>query len=126
MGYYYTSEPEAAPGVVSCASPKTHTPGSPVKERGHRYYMPEVGRWTSRDPIGEEGGINLAVYLVNDSKRNRDRLNVERLGDPKNAYSTNRWRCGKWMRVIDINHGQRRKTAGSSIGRQSRCEYWFF
>jgi len=35
MGYYYTSEPESAPGAISCASPKTHTPGSRVKERGY-------------------------------------------------------------------------------------------
>ena len=24
-----------------------------------RYYSPELGRWCSRDPIGEWGGINL-------------------------------------------------------------------
>jgi len=35
MGYYFTFEPEAVPRVISCASPKTHTPGSPVKERGY-------------------------------------------------------------------------------------------
>ena len=25
----------------------------------YRYYSPELGRWISRDPIGEEGGVNL-------------------------------------------------------------------
>jgi hypothetical protein len=55
MGYYDTPEPEAAPRVISCASLKTHTPGSPVKERGHRYYSPGMGRWCSRDPIYEWG-----------------------------------------------------------------------
>ena len=53
MGYYHKVEPDAAPRVISFAQPKTHTPGSPVKDRGHRYYMPETGRWASRDPIGE-------------------------------------------------------------------------
>lgn len=26
---------------------------------GYRYYSPEIGRWLSRDPIGERGGSNL-------------------------------------------------------------------
>lgn len=25
---------------------------------GYRYYQPSTGRWLSRDPIGEEGGLN--------------------------------------------------------------------
>ncbi|WCJ60440.1 hypothetical protein NXS98_04725 [Fontisphaera persica] len=31
---------------------------------GHRYYHPHTGRWLSRDPIGEGGGLNL-YGLVN-------------------------------------------------------------
>ena len=53
MGYFLTTSPETAVPPNSYASPKTHTPASPVKERGHRFYMPETGRWASRDPIGE-------------------------------------------------------------------------
>lgn len=26
---------------------------------GYRYYRPDIGRWTNRDPIEEEGGINI-------------------------------------------------------------------
>jgi len=74
MGYYYTSEPESAPRVISCASLKTHVPASPVKERGHRFYSPEVGRWLSRDPIGEYGGWNLVVFVANDSVGHFDLL----------------------------------------------------
>jgi len=51
MGYYYTAEPENAVPPKFWATPKTHVPGSPVKERGLRYYTPETGRWMSRDPI---------------------------------------------------------------------------
>ena len=29
----------------------------------YRYYSPELGRWTKRDPIGEQGGLNL--YQMN-------------------------------------------------------------
>ncbi len=32
---------------------------------GYRYYSPRLGRWISRDPIGEEGGENLLALLVN-------------------------------------------------------------
>lgn len=32
---------------------------------GYRYYSPKFGRWLSRDPIGEEGGHNLAAFLGN-------------------------------------------------------------
>ncbi len=30
---------------------------------GYRYYSPELGRWMSRDPIGEEGGLNLYGFV---------------------------------------------------------------
>ena len=32
---------------------------------GYRYYSPSLGRWISRDPIGEEGGYNLFVVCNN-------------------------------------------------------------
>ena len=33
---------------------------------GMRYYNPTTGRWISRDPIGEEGGLNLYGFVGND------------------------------------------------------------
>ena len=32
---------------------------------GHRFYNPELGRWISRDPIGERGGPNLRAFSRN-------------------------------------------------------------
>jgi len=32
---------------------------------GFRYYSPTTGRWISRDPIAEEGGENLYVFVAN-------------------------------------------------------------
>jgi len=32
---------------------------------GYRHYVPEVGRWASRDPIGERGGVNLYGMVWN-------------------------------------------------------------
>jgi len=66
MGYYYTSSLRPIPTAISCASPKTHTPDSRVKERGHRFYSPGLGRWSSRDPLGEHiGGMNTYTFVGN-------------------------------------------------------------
>ncbi len=32
---------------------------------GYRFYKPDVGRWLSRDPIGERGGLNLYGFVYN-------------------------------------------------------------
>ena len=45
----------------------------------YRYYDPQTGRWLSRDPIGEEGGINLYGFLGNNSLNNVDILGLEEL-----------------------------------------------
>ena len=36
---------------------------------GYRYYLPEVGRWINRDPIGEMGGKNIYSFAVNNTIR---------------------------------------------------------
>ena len=59
MPYTFTSETQNAVPGKPLATPKTHTPGSRVKNLGYRYFQPETGRWLSRDPIGEVGGRNL-------------------------------------------------------------------
>jgi RHS repeat-associated protein len=33
---------------------------------GYRYYSPALGRWLSRDPIEEKGGLNLYGFVNND------------------------------------------------------------
>jgi RHS repeat-associated protein len=32
---------------------------------GHRWYDPQTGRWPSRDPIQESGGINVYSFVMN-------------------------------------------------------------
>jgi len=34
---------------------------------GHRFYSPSTGRWLNRDPIAEQGGLNLYCYVYNNS-----------------------------------------------------------
>ncbi|MFM2221742.1 MAG: hypothetical protein RLZZ553_1490 [Verrucomicrobiota bacterium] len=41
---------------------------------GYRWYDPETGRWPSRDPIEEAGGINLYGFVGNDGLNSWDFL----------------------------------------------------
>jgi RHS repeat-associated protein len=42
-------------------------PAAPLYYYGYRYYDPVTGRWPSRDPIEEEGGLNLHGFVDGDS-----------------------------------------------------------
>jgi len=44
---------------------------------GRRYYSPELGRWMSRDPIGEKGGIGLYGFCGNSALRAWDYLGLD-------------------------------------------------
>jgi RHS repeat-associated protein len=44
---------------------------------GYRFYHPNLGRWISKDPIEEEGGINLYGMLNNSPQNNIDLLGNE-------------------------------------------------
>ena len=43
---------------------------------GYRYYDPLTGRWPSRDPIEEMGGVNLYGFLGNDGVNRLDSLGM--------------------------------------------------
>ena len=43
---------------------------------GYRYYSPEMGRWGSRDPIGEWGGLNLYGFVGNGPMGSVDTLGL--------------------------------------------------
>jgi RHS repeat-associated protein len=43
---------------------------------GFRYYLPWLGRWPSRDPIGEDGGLNLYGLTQNSPPNSLDRLGL--------------------------------------------------
>lgn len=51
---------------------------------GYRYYLPQLGRWPSRDPIEEKGGVNLYGVVTNDATNHVDYLGLKRYkGPPK-------------------------------------------
>jgi RHS repeat-associated protein len=43
---------------------------------GYRYYSPSLGRFINRDPIGEQGGINLYAFVGNDPVNRWDYLGL--------------------------------------------------
>jgi RHS repeat-associated protein len=43
---------------------------------GYRYYDPTTGRWPSRDPIGERGGLNLYGFAGNSGLNEWDYLGL--------------------------------------------------
>ena len=44
---------------------------------GYRYYVPSLGRWASRDPIGEKGGVNLFEFVGNNPTKFVDRFGLD-------------------------------------------------
>ncbi len=64
-------ENKGFPGRVSCY--------------GYRYYDPITGRCPSRDPIGEEGGINLYGFVGNNPTDRWDALGLQSYNSPGGA-----------------------------------------
>lgn len=49
---------------------------------GYRYYDPRNGRWLNRDPLGEDGGLNLALMTGNNPLNHTDVLGMQVLLAP--------------------------------------------
>ena len=45
----------------------------------YRYYNPELGRWLSRDPIAESGGLNLYNFVANNPVNQWDVLGMSEI-----------------------------------------------
>ena len=52
-----------------------------------RAYDPELGRWLSTDPIGEEGGLNLYGYVLNNPSNSIDLLGLIDINLNPNNYT---------------------------------------
>jgi RHS repeat-associated protein len=53
---------------------------------GYRYYSNQLGRWLNRDPIQEDGGVNILNFVYNDSVNNYDVLGLSSsFANPKAA-----------------------------------------
>jgi RHS repeat-associated protein len=75
-------EPLVSTGSVATQMPfrfstKYHDTETGLYYYGYRYYDPNTGRWLSRDPIGEQGGVNLYGMVGNDPINLWDLLGLE-------------------------------------------------
>lgn len=59
-----------------CFSTKYRDSETDLLYYGHRYYNPGSGRWASRDPINERGGVNLYGFVGNAPIRRFDALGL--------------------------------------------------
>jgi RHS repeat-associated protein len=82
--------------------PDNPGPGMCVSFYGYRYYDPVIGRWPSRDPIGEIGGMNLYGFMGNDGVNKLDYLGL------RGARNRNARKCcerdgGRWIMVYQCD-----------------------
>jgi len=47
-----------------------------IKAHAFAFYDPGAGRWLSKDPIGERGGLNLYSFIVNSAVNHVDVLGL--------------------------------------------------
>jgi RHS repeat-associated protein len=75
---------------------------------GYRYYDPVTGRWLSRDPIEEEGGVNLYGFVGNDGVNHWDLIGLIDPQSELNNINKSLEKLDKWIRTLEkeINHGK--------------------
>ncbi len=107
-------------------STKPIDPATGLYYYGYRFYDPLTGRWPSRDPIGEEGGVNLYGFDVNSPLSWIDFLGNEPMvpgnlppvrpkvdGQAiKNTITRNWWCCD---RSAIMKEGHQRSTQASAL-----------
>ena len=67
---------------------------------GYRYYNASTGRWLSRDPIGERGGLNLYGFVKNNPLAKVDflgRVGLESMGTPATTPDGTYGFAGLWF-----------------------------
>ena len=69
---------------------------------GYRYYNPGMGRWLSRDPIGERGGYNLYGMVGNDLLNGVDILGL------KEHQERERFDAGSFGKSVTQNYDARK------------------
>jgi len=62
---YFITDSEAASSTSTGRKEKTAYRRVSGLVSGRRYFSPEISRWTSRDPIEEQGGYNVYAFCVN-------------------------------------------------------------
>ncbi|MCC6357300.1 MAG: RHS repeat-associated core domain-containing protein, partial [Phycisphaerales bacterium] len=66
---------------------------------GYRYYDPRLGRWMSRDPLDEIGGLNLYAFLENGPIAYIDSLGLSKICPPGQYYHP-QFGCVRYMTPV--------------------------
>jgi hypothetical protein len=75
------------------------------------HYNPQLGRWLSRDPMGEAGGFNLYAYCGNDPVNRHDPLGLQGWQDPRGLPG-----CPPGLRLIlDEQDRERARSLANDI-----------
>jgi RHS repeat-associated protein len=76
-------------------STKRHDESTGLSYYGYRFYNPAIGRWITRDPLGEAGGINLYGFVGNNPINRVDLLGLwgedVHSGIGNTNYGTYKW-----------------------------------
>lgn len=92
------------------------------------YYAPDQGRWLNRDPLEENGGVNLYAYVENDSVNKLDKLGLSVTFLPQTAQSiTPEWRffygrATNWRGVTVPSHAENCDCSCKDSLWQIKCE----
>ncbi len=70
---------------------------------GYRYFHPNLGRWLSRDPIGEQGGLNLYGFVGNSPIDSFDLLGLVEADLIQFDFSIHEFE--ECSIIIDVGHG---------------------
>jgi RHS repeat-associated protein len=72
----FTAKPGHPPQIAYTYTGREWEPETNHSFYRARFYAPESGRFLSRDPIGEQGGMNLYGYVLNDPINRFDPLGL--------------------------------------------------
>ena len=89
---------------------------------GYRFYVPLLGRWINRDPIGEMGGVNLFSFAKNDGIGELDKYGLllewmPLIGTIEQLLRTWLWENYEGMEMSDYASCERER------GFEEQCEY---
>ncbi len=85
---------------------------------GLRFYSPSLQRWINRDPIAENGGLNLYAYVLNDPVNLSDPLGLDILDSLNNHAAESYQRGGVFDKLEGVVANGIEATLDTLIGAQ--------
>ena len=70
---------------------------------GYRFYHPHLGRWLSRDPIEEDGGLNFFTFVENESIKQIDLFGLYK------SYDEAAEACGAKAKILAVEDQKKRQ-----------------